>query len=78
MTRSIDWLGWLATAVIVSSYFFRQPKTLRRVQALAACLWTVYGILIAAPPVIAANVLVFSAALWSSFRRPGPSPPIGP
>lgn len=79
MMRPIDWLGWLATAVVVSSYFFRQPTTLRRVQALSACLWAVYGALIDSLPLIGANVLVGSAALWSSFRRPaGPAPPAGP
>jgi hypothetical protein len=71
MIGPFDWLGWLATAVIVSSYFVKQPNTLRRIQALSACLWGVYGALIDAPPVIAANVLVASAALWTSFRRSG-------
>lgn len=79
MMRPTDWLGWLATAVVVSSYFFKQPTTLRRVQALAACMWAVYGALIDSLPVIGANVIVVSAALWSSFRRPaGPSPPTQP
>jgi len=31
-----EWVGWLATATFASSYFFRRPAPLRRIQALAA------------------------------------------
>ena len=34
-----------------------------------AALWVLYGVLINASPVIVANVLVFSAAAWTMFRR---------
>jgi len=33
-----------------------------------ALLWMIYGVLIGATPVIVANVLVFSAAAWTTFR----------
>jgi uncharacterized protein with PQ loop repeat len=65
----IDWLGWFATAVFLTSYFTKQSATLRRIQGLAACLWAVYGILIHALPVVVANLLVAGVALASSFRR---------
>lgn len=74
MMRSIDWLGWLATAIFMSSYFVKQPSTLRRVQGVAASLWAVYGALIGALPVLAANLLVAATAIWSSFRRPAAPP----
>ena len=64
-----DWLGWLATAVFLTSYFTRQSVTLRRIQGLAACLWAVYGALIHALPIIVANVLVATVAVASSFRQ---------
>ena len=64
----IDWLGWLATAVFLTSYFTKQSATLRRIQGLAACLWAVYGLLIHALPVVVANLLVAGVALASSFR----------
>jgi hypothetical protein len=66
-------LGWIATAVFVASYFFSRPAALRATQMLGAVLWIVYGCLIGAIPVIAANALVFSAAAWTAFRRQ-PSP----
>lgn len=62
-------LGWLATAVFVGSYFFSRPAALRAMQMMGALLWIVYGILINALPVIAANVLVFAAAAWTAFAR---------
>jgi hypothetical protein len=64
-------LGWVATAVFVGSYFFVKPAALRAVQMIGAVLWIVYGILIEATPVIAANALVFAAAAWTFFVRNG-------
>jgi hypothetical protein len=62
-------LGWIATAVFVGSYFFKQPAALRAVQMTGAVLWIVYGVMIGAIPVIAANALVFAAAAWTFFAR---------
>lgn len=63
----ISWLGWVATAVFASSYLCRQQVTLRRVQAAAAVLWVIYGLLIHALPVVVANAIVASVALYSSL-----------
>jgi len=65
-----DAIGWVATALFASSYFFKRPALLRRTQALAAGLWIVYGAIIGAMPVVAANSIVAGLALWSSFRPP--------
>ncbi len=64
----VDLVGWLATAVFISSYFCKRPETMRRVQMLGAMVWIVYGVLIPAPPVIAANILVVGAVAWTSRR----------
>lgn len=64
-------LGWVATAVFVGSYFFVKPAALRAVQMIGAVLWIIYGFLIEATPVIAANALVFAAAAWTFFARNG-------
>lgn len=63
-----EMLGWLATAVFVGSYFFAKPGALRAAQMAGATLWIVYGILIKATPVIAANALVLTAAAWTFVR----------
>jgi hypothetical protein len=61
-----EWVGWLATAVFVLSYRFRDQRTLRWVQALAAVLWVGYGLARHAMPVVVANLLVAGMALYSS------------
>ena len=72
----LDALGWAATAIFSSSYFVRQPAALRRTQAAAACLWVAYGLAIGALPVVAANVVVAAAAIYSSFVTTRPTPPV--
>jgi hypothetical protein len=65
---TVDWIGWIATAIFAGSYRCKDPMTLRRVQALAACIWVVYGAVIGAAPVLVANLLVAGFAGWSSLR----------
>ncbi|HKX27927.1 MAG TPA: hypothetical protein VJ302_09560 [Blastocatellia bacterium] len=65
----VDWIGWIATATFASSYFCTKPSRLRQIQAVAALLWLSYGVLINAPPVIVANLIVAALAVASSFRR---------
>jgi hypothetical protein len=75
----VDGVGWLATAVFLCSYFAKRPTTLRRIQGIAASLWALYGILIHAWPVIAANILVAGVAVATSFRRVSDArPPAAP
>ena len=65
----LSWIGWVATAAFCTSYLCRSQVTLRRVQAGAAVLWVVYGALIHALPVVVANLIVASVALYSSLAR---------
>jgi hypothetical protein len=64
-----DWLGWTATAVFTSSYFFTRPGSLRRVQMVAAIMWVAYGVLVGARPVIVANFLVLGAAAIATWKE---------
>jgi hypothetical protein len=63
-------VGWLATAVFVGSYFAGTASSLRRLQMAGAFIWMVYGLLLEATPVIAANLLVLAAAAWTARRKP--------
>ena len=63
-------IGWIATALFAASYLFKRPAALRKVQALAAGLWIVYGALIHALPVVVANAAVAGMALWSLLGAP--------
>ncbi|MDX6445624.1 MAG: hypothetical protein QOH71_2698 [Blastocatellia bacterium] len=66
----LSWLGWVATALFAVSYFCKTSSSMRRVQALAALLWVGYGIWMNAPPIIVANVIVASLAVYSDWRQP--------
>ena len=68
----LDGIGWVATAIFTASYFFRQPRALRLIQAGAACVWMAYGFAIGALPVVVANAIVAVAAVYSTFAT-GPS-----
>lgn len=63
----LDGIGWVATAIFAASYFCKRPSTLRWVQAGAATLWVIYGVMIHALPVIVANLVVASVAIYSSL-----------
>jgi hypothetical protein len=63
-----DWIGWIATAAFACSYLCNDQAQLRRVQALAACMWVAYGAIIGATPVVVANLIVAGIAGWSSLR----------
>ena len=67
----LSWIGWFATAVFSSSYFFKDSGTLRRIQAVAALVWVAYGLLIHAMPVVVANVIVAVTAGYSLFADAG-------
>jgi hypothetical protein len=66
----VELLGWTATVVFVISYFCRRAEVLRRVQMAGAAMWVVYGLLVQAAPVVAANLLVLVAAAWTAARSP--------
>lgn len=73
--HGIELLGWASAGVFTASYFFQRPEALRRVQMLGASMWAVYGLLLRAPPVVVANVMVLGAAVLtarrSARRNPG-------
>jgi inner membrane protein len=64
---SPDWIGWLATAIFLGSYSCKDQGMLRRVQAVAALLWVVYGTVLHAVPIVVANLLVALVAVYSSL-----------
>ncbi len=62
-------IGWIATALFASSYLFKRQTALRKVQALGAGVWVVYGVAIHALPVVVANLVTVGMALWSLYGR---------
>jgi hypothetical protein len=64
----IDYLGWAATAVFVSSYFCTSAHAIRRVQMIGAVMWMAYAIVMRSAPVFVANLLVLVAAAVAMAR----------
>ncbi len=62
----MEWMGWLATVLFAGSYFCKDPIRLRLLQAVAAVVWIAYGLAIGAVPVVVANAIVASLALYSA------------
>ena len=60
-------VGWLATAFIIGSFFFKDPLKLRIAQMIGALVWICYGVLISSNPVIIANALVIVAILVTEY-----------
>jgi Bacterial inner membrane protein len=69
-----EWIGWAATAVFTASYFCQRPGALRTVQMVGASMWVAYGVVTNAAPVVAANLLVLSAALLTAWRTTRDTP----
>ena len=67
----VEYLGWAATTVFVSSYFCTDARALRRTQMIGAVMWMAYAVVMRAAPVFVANLLVLCAAAWTAIRSPG-------
>lgn len=66
-----EWVGWVATALFALSYIVARPLHLLLLQALAGSLWIAYGTAIGAMPVVIANGVVTTGALykaWNTWR----------
>jgi hypothetical protein len=74
----VDYLGWAATAVFVSSYFCTSAHAIRRVQMIGAVMWMAYAVVMHAAPVFVANLLVLVAAAWTTARSSRDRTPVDP
>jgi len=66
----LDGLGWVATALFAASYLCKTSRAMRRIQAAAALLWVGYGIWMNALPIIVANLIVASLAVYTDWKQP--------
>ena len=64
----VEYLGWAATAVFISSYFTSRLETMRALQLAGGAVWLAYGVGIDSRPVIVSNVLLCAAAAWTMLR----------
>lgn len=65
----VEAIGWAATFLFACSYFFSSRQVLQVIQASSALLWVGYGFIIQSMPVVIANVIIISAAIFVSLRN---------
>ena len=65
---NVEYLGFLATLLVVASFLFQNIVLIRGVNALGAAVWIAYGVLIGSLPVVALNAVVICIQLVQMFR----------
>ncbi len=65
--KTAELIGWIATFFFIISYFI-DSRRLKIVQAFAAAIWIIYGVLINSKPVIVANICVVFSSLITYFN----------
>lgn len=67
---SAEWIGYIATAVLLVSFTMKQLRTLRIVNAIACVLFVLYGILLSnAWPIIFSNAAIFCMNIYNLYLK---------
>ena len=67
---SAEWIGYIATAVLLVSFTMKQLRTLRIVNAIACVLFVLYGILLSnAWPIIFSNAAIFCINIYNLYLK---------
>jgi hypothetical protein len=66
---SVEYIGWGATALFTLSYFVKGEINLLKLQAIAALVWCMYGVLLNSYPVLVANIIVALSASFGVVRH---------
>ena len=65
-----EWVGYIATAVLLTSFAMKQLRTLRIVNSVACLLFVVYGVLLTnAWPIIISNAAIFVINIYYLFLK---------
>jgi hypothetical protein len=59
-----EWIGYIATVILLSSFTMKTLKFLRIVNSIACMLFIVYGLKISSTPVILSNAAIFGINLY--------------
>lgn len=60
-----EWIGYAATAVLLSSFTMKTLKSLRIINSVACFMFIVYGILLSwAWPIIISNAAIFAINIY--------------
>ena len=65
-----EWVGYIATAVLLTSFAMKQLRTLRIVNSVACLLFVGYGVLLTnAWPIIISNAAIFVINIYYLFLK---------
>ena len=68
--NTAEWVGYIATAVLLTSFAMKQLRTLRIVNSVACLLFVVYGVLLTnAWPIIISNAAIFVINIYYLFLK---------
>ncbi len=65
-----EWVGYIATAVLLTSFTMKRLKSLRIINSIACLLFVVYGIMLSnAWPIIISNAAIFTINFYYLFVK---------
>ena len=60
-----EWVGYLASAVLIASFMMKNVNTLRIVNSVGAVIFVIYGIMLSISwPIIITNSFILSANIY--------------
>ncbi len=65
-----EWIGYLASLVLIISFMMKNLNTLRIINSIGALLFIVYGVMLAISwPIIITNGFIFSANMFYLAKK---------
>lgn len=67
----VEWIGYMATAVVLISFLMKSIKKLRIVNALGCLLFVLYGVMLTpvSKPIIITNVVIFGINMYYLLKK---------
>jgi hypothetical protein len=73
---STEWIGHLASVVVLSSFLMKNMLKLRIINMSGAVLFLIYGILIHSWPIITTNTVIFFIHVYHLLKLKGKPTPV--
>lgn len=67
--ETIEYIGYLGTALVTLSFAFSNIRTLRIVNSMGAVIFVIYGMLLhMAKPIILTNLIIFAINIYHLYK----------
>lgn len=65
-----EWVGYLASLLLIISFMMKDLKTLRLINSMGAIVFVIYGIMLKTSyPIIITNVFILGVNLFFLFKK---------